>query len=292
MQNNFTEGMSKLKERLKNGIDTQEEFDEKVFAKEQLHLANMLGLHQRYGENTADINAQILDNELNRIKTVEQADIDSKKKQIDSVAQLGDQLINLAGEDEKMQGIKKVGIQLSTAATIANNIEALSLAAKGAAKQSNLLFPANIVAMLSTVATIMSLFANIRALKNSFRDGGIIETFANGGLVHGKSHAQGGEKFAVGGRVVELEGGEAVINKRSTAMFGSQLSAMNSAGGGVKFADGGLLNMPSFSQQQFNAIGQNQMMGAMGSSSKVVVVEADITESQNTVSVIQSQATL
>ena len=125
-----------------------------------------------------------------------------------------------------------------------------------------------------------------------FANGGMIEEFANGGMVHGKSHAQGGEKFAVGGRVVELEGGEAVINKRSTAMFGSQLSAMNAAGGGVKFADGGLLNMPSFSQQQFNAIGQNQMMGAMGSSSKVVVVEADITDSQNSVSVIQSEATI
>jgi TP901 family phage tail tape measure protein len=125
-----------------------------------------------------------------------------------------------------------------------------------------------------------------------FAQGGMIEEFANGGMVHGKSHAQGGEKFAVGGRVVELEGGEAVINKRSTAMFGSQLSAMNAAGGGVKFADGGLLNQPSFSQQQFNAIGQNQMMGAMGSSSKVVVVEADITDSQNSVSVIQSEATI
>ena len=125
-----------------------------------------------------------------------------------------------------------------------------------------------------------------------FANGGMIEEFADGGMVNGKSHAQGGEKFAVGGRVVELEGGEAVINKRSTAMFSSQLSAMNSAGGGVKFADGGLLNQPSFSQQQFNALGQNQMMGAMGGSSKVVVVEADITDSQNTVSVIQSQATI
>jgi len=125
-----------------------------------------------------------------------------------------------------------------------------------------------------------------------FAKGGMIEEFANGGMVQGKSHAQGGEKFAVGGRVVELEGGEAVINKRSTAMFSNQLSAMNAAGGGVKFADGGLLNQPSFSQQQFNALGQNQMMGAMGGSSKVVVVEADITDSQNTVSVIQSQATI
>ena len=125
-----------------------------------------------------------------------------------------------------------------------------------------------------------------------FAQGGVIEEFANGGMVQGKSHAQGGEKFAVGGRVVELEGGEAVINKRSTSMFSSQLSAMNAAGGGVKFADGGLLNQPSFSQQQFNALGQNQMMGAMGNSGKVTVVEADITSSQNTVSVIQSQATI
>ena len=135
--------------------------------------------------------------------------------------------------------------------------------------------------------------AQIAVISNQkFADGGMIEEFANGGMVHGKSHAQGGEKFAVGGRVVELEGGEAVMNKRSTAMFSNQLSAMNQAGGGVKFADGGLLNSPSFSQQQFNALGQNQMMGAMGNSGKVVVVEADITNSQNTVSVIQSQATI
>ena len=216
----------------------------------------------------------------------------ARQQQIDGVAQLGSQLISLAGEDKKMQGIRKAGIQISAAAAIANNMLALSNMSLGVAAQSKLLFPYNIIAMATTLSTVISLFANIKALKNSFADGGIVETFANGGLVQGKSHAQGGEKFAVGGRVVELEGGEAVINKRSTAMFGSQLSAMNAAGGGVKFADGGLLNQPSFSQQQFNALGQNQMMGAMGGSSKVVVVEADITDSQNTVSVIQSQATI
>ena len=146
----------------------------------------------------------------------------------------------------------------------------------------------------AAVAPILAVgAAQLAVIQNQeYALGGMIEEFANGGMVNGKSHAQGGEKFAVGGRVVELEGGEAVINKRSTAMFSSQLSAMNSAGGGVKFADGGLLNQPSFSQQQFSALGQNQMMGAMGSSGKVVVVEADITDSQNTVSVIQSQATI
>tara|TARA_R100000329_G_scaffold151251_2_gene146620 strand:- start:3389 stop:6280 length:2892 start_codon:yes stop_codon:yes gene_type:complete len=113
-------------------------------------------------------------------------------------------------------------------------------------------------------------------------------TYARGGMVHGRSHAEGGEKFAVGGRVVELEGGEAVINKRSTAMFRNQLSAMNSAGGGVKFADGGLLNMPSFTTAQFDALNSQTNIGQQ----KVVVVEADITDAQNTVSTIQSEATI
>ena len=126
---------------------------------------------------------------------------------------------------------------------------------------------------------------------NRFEKGGVVEAYANGGMVQGKSHAQGGEKFSVGGRVVELEGGEAVINKRSTSMFKGQLSAMNAAGGGVKFADGGLMNMPSFASSQFNATSQQNMMGAMNQSSRVVVVEADITNSQNTVGLIEAEAT-
>ena len=130
----------------------------------------------------------------------------------------------------------------------------------------------------------------MKALASSpaFAKGGMIEEFGNGGMVHGKAHAFGGEKFAVGGRVVELEGGEAVINKRSTAMFRDQLSAMNSAGGGVKFADGGLLNSTTFTQSQFNALSRNQG----GNVNKVVVVESDITETQNVVNVIQSNATI
>ena len=73
-------------------------------------------------------------------------------------------------------------------------------------------------------------------------------------------------------------------------MYKPLLSSINSMGGGVKFADGGLLNQPAFTQSQFNAIGQAGMMGAISQGSKVVVVESDITDSQNAVSVIQSQA--
>lgn len=59
---------------------------------------------------------------------------------------------------------------------------------------------------------------------------------ARGGLITGPSHR-------AGGTVIEAEGGEAVMTRRSVSMFGPVLSALNELGGGVPFAgplsDGG-----------------------------------------------------
>ena len=229
-------------------------------------------------KQTADMLFQIFNqNSANRTKR--------ETKELEEKKDAG--LISQEQYEEEVLKIEKAAFEKKKRLDIAQAIINGALAMTTVAGQTGVLsfaFSPFIAAMVAAQIGIIS--------SQKFANGGMIEEFANGGLVQGKSHAQGGEKFAVGGRVVELEGGEAVINKRSTSMFSSQLSAMNAAGGGVKFADGGLLNQPSFSQQQFNALGQNQMMGAMGSSGKVVVVEADITESQNTVSVIQSQATI
>ena len=286
---------------------TQEVYDEAAFDMEQQRLQDQLDLYIKYEEDTSVINGKILTNELKMISDKAAAEATAAQKKLDDDAQekkdredkigemqdIGNQLIFIAGEEKNLQGVKQAGIAISRAAAIATSFEAMADYGKAissaAADSPWYLKIINVVGLIASMASTLSL---IKSMKSSFGDGGMIEEFANGGMVQGKSHAQGGEKFAVGGRVVELEGGEAVINKRSTSMFSSQLSAMNAAGGGVKFADGGLLNQPSFSQQQFNALGQNQMMGAMGNSGKVVVVEADITNSQNTVSVIQSQATI
>ena len=329
----LTETLNKEKQRLINGEITQEEYDLRAFEAEQAHLANMLGLNHAYGIDNADINAKLLDNELNRIKTVAEAELDAfkqqqnlKQQQIGLAVEAADAIMTVTTQniDRQLSSEVKLLEERKEAGVISQEeyeegVEKVQRAAFEKKKKIALL-----EVIIDTAAAIMKIKAEAAVLlagiftapmaavalaqipfvlasgaiqagviaSQKFARGGMIEEFANGGMVHGKSHAQGGERFAVGGRVVELEGGEAVINKRSTAMFGRQLSAMNSAGGGVKFADGGLLNQPSFSQQQFNAIGQNQMMGAMGSSSKVVVVEADITDSQNSVSVIQSEATI
>ena len=93
--------------------------------------------------------------------------------------------------------------------------------------------------------------------------------FAKGGILNGASHSNGGIKTPYG----ELEGGEAVINKKSTRLFTPLLSAINEAGGGVKFANGGVL------QPMTNAIDnsyqmQNMILQAMQSMpSPVVAVE-------------------
>jgi len=68
------------------------------------------------------------------------------------------------------------------------------------------------------------------------------QTFADGGMLEGNSHANGGIPFTIDGvSGFEAEGGEAIINKRSTSMYKPLLSAINEAGGGKKFQQGAVL---------------------------------------------------
>lgn len=84
------------------------------------------------------------------------------------------------------------------------------------------------------------------------------QKFARGGELHGASHAQGGIKGNIQGHNIELEGGEIVINKRSSAKYRKALSLINSENGwgvdfantrgrGYKFARGGVLGSYDFS---------------------------------------------
>tara|TARA_R100000773_G_scaffold5578_1_gene5989 strand:+ start:3643 stop:6297 length:2655 start_codon:yes stop_codon:yes gene_type:complete len=289
-----------------------------------------LGIEQEKVNNTKkaelDIDRELLDFQLNEmiqgnLSEEQAARVRSQliQQEINDLKKLLDQLVISAEERERiMTNITKLEGDLSEQssedkkAALEEDIVTAALSGQNAVESVKSVIRARIMEAVATqitqiiksvpfpfnlaVAATAGIMIGklvdrgLSMIPSEFGEGGVIQ-YANGGMVHGKSHAFGGEKFAVGGRVVELEGGEAVINKRSTAMFRGQLSAMNAAGGGVKFADGGLLNMPSFTQQQFNAVGQNQMMGAVSQGSKVVVVESDITQAQQSVSVIESQVT-
>lgn len=141
--------------------------------------------------------------------------------------------------------------------------------------------------------------AAIAAQKFVGEKGGIIPKFGDGGMVVGPSHDEGGVKFGLNGQVVELEGGEAVINKKSTAMFRSELSNMNVAGGGVAFANGGIMPGTSNTLQassvnnqqiQFDDLASNIISGI--NSKEVTVTEASITSSQQNVNVSELTSTI
>jgi hypothetical protein len=117
----------------------------------------------------------------------------------------------------------------------------------------------NVAQVVSTAATLAKISATaLPDLPNMPVPVKAKVTYGSGGLLAGKSHANGGID-------VNAEGGEAIINKRSTKAFLPLLSAINQAGGGVsllshsvqglatlvpKFATGGVVQDGGYALRQ------------------------------------------
>lgn len=96
----------------------------------------------------------------------------------------------------------------------------------------------------------------------------MVQSMARGGFLRGPSHEQGGIKYQGGG--VELEGNEAVINRRSTLQYAPLLSQINEQGGGKPI--------------YVNSIMDSRMAEVLASTRnepiRAYVLEQDITKSQ------------
>jgi TP901 family phage tail tape measure protein len=240
-----------------------------------------------YDAEAADIDTS-MQRELDAVEGNAQAQEDIRERYA---------LIQEANEEKKQQELRKIKKEEFKVQKMNDIIMATINGALAITKVAGQTGIGAIAAAPLMSALVAAQIATIAAQKFVGAKGGIIpndEIFARGGMVVGPSHADGGVKFAVGGRVAELEGGEAVINKRSTAMFRSQLSDMNVAGGGVAFANGGI--MPGTSntlqassvnntQMQFDDLASNIISGI--NSKEVIVTEASITTSQENVSVTE-----
>jgi hypothetical protein len=92
------------------------------------------------------------------------------------------------------------------------------------------------------ISKILSTTAEFGMLIKRFASGGMLRNISRtGGVLRGPLHRDGGIPFTVNGRQgFEAEGGEAIINRKSTQMFRKELSAINQAGGGVAFNRGGV----------------------------------------------------
>jgi len=229
-------------------------------------------------------NAELVESEKQLIKEESNAKILAlQKKAVDNEIKEQERQVSqtsaLFGDLNSV--IKSLGVEFKGLA-IAQAVVDTYAAANAALRSGSALSPlAGIAAAAGAVVTGL---ANVATIKN--------QKFALGGMVVGPSHANGGVKFAVGGRVNELEGGEAVINKRSTKMFAPVLSAMNVAGGGVKFANGGITDFSSASSIDSEISGQNQIMSLINSLPSPIVRVTDINDTQNTVKVTQETASL
>ena len=110
--------------------------------------------------------------------------------------------------------------------------------------------------------------------------------FAKGGILNGASHNNGGIPTPYG----ELEGGEAVINKRSTRLFTPLLSAINEAGGGVKFANGGVLQ-PMVNSVDSSFQMQNMIIQSLRNMPNPIVSVQEIIGVQNRLTSVVDRAT-
>jgi hypothetical protein len=101
-----------------------------------------------------------------------------------------------------------------------------------------------------------------------------LKTYASGGLVIGEGTGTSDSIPAY------LSNGESVINARSTAIFKPLLSAINTVGGGKRFASGGVVGDNSLSSQELLT---NQLINFNNQNNqpiKTYVVSTDMSSAQ------------
>ena len=177
----------------------------------------------------------------------------------DRLSRLGDQIITLTPNVATIANNSKVSVDLKEGMTSVKKILESTEAKKGSGEliAAGVTKFETITGTLNTsLSSIAEKIANngmtfkgavdemgriVTKLLSGKAKGGMVE-YGDGGLFNGPSHKQGGIPVTTkgSGNMFEVEGGEAIINKKSTAMFKPLLSSINELGGGVKFAKGGI----------------------------------------------------
>jgi hypothetical protein len=199
----------------------QDSDDENVKLKEkrQNQLNNIQGLSQQLGEVSATL-SQFSDFALEKLAQDEQTALEGI---IGTTEQANQKRLELAQqyEGKRLQIEKQTRIQELEFARIQAIAEGAVAVIRSAS--TPILIPLTVALVAAQVSLITSQLQQARSLQR----GGLLQM---GGLLEGPSHNEGGIRYGQMG--VELEGGEAVINRVSTSQYGSLLSTINQAGGG------------------------------------------------------------
>lgn len=185
-----------------------------------------------YALQEAKTNA-FYDNEVKKNTDARDAEVNNYALTAEEKQNISDEyaLKETALEEKRNEELKKIrkkqadfdfGVQL---AQIAGNT-ALGIAQINANPAVNL----DISQTLRAILTGLIIASGIAQTAAAIAAREQVKALGKGGILDGPSHAAGG--IMVGNTGISVEGGEAVINKKSTAMYGALLSAINVAGGG------------------------------------------------------------
>lgn len=178
-------------------------------------------LQQLEGESDAEFKARQLEAQqeyLDAKEELAQREIEIEQAKFEAASQITGALSGLfeqLGEDNKAFAILSKTLALAEIAI--NTGKAIS---EGVASAAGLIFPENIPAIASTIATVIANMTTAISLVKSAK-------FADGGLVEGSGTGTSDSIPAM------LSNGESVMTAKATSMFAPLLSAINVAGGGV-----------------------------------------------------------
>lgn len=225
---------------------------------------------QKHAQKTEENKKKQADNEKAILQAKKQAELDaynSVKSGIDALAQ-----------HSKAFAIMSKAIALAEIAI--NTGKALSAGIAQAAAAGP--FPANLVAIATTVGTVLANTASAIATVKSAK-------FAKGGRVDTRQYASGGDVRGAGTGTSDsihamLSNGESVMTAAATSMYAPVLSAMNQSAGGNPITGGG-------SAQGEDMLARAVARGLMAMPNPVVSVE-EINTTARRVQVLENLASI
>lgn len=187
-----------------------------------------------------------------------------------------------SGIDAMAQHSKAFAIMSKTIALAEIAINTGKAIAAGVAQAMSVPFPANLVAIATTVGTVLANIASAISTVKSAK-------FAKGGRVDTRQYASGGDVRGAGTGTSDsihamLSNGESVMTAAATSMYAPVLSAMNQSAGGNPITGGG-------SAQGEDMLARAVARGLMAMPNPVVSVE-EINTTARRVQVLENLASI
>jgi hypothetical protein len=280
----FQQDLDRLKE--KRALLDAAEANE--LANSELTEVQKTEIRQKYAAQRAGITQQ----EIATEKAAAEAKLAIQNAYLDAFAQLGGLLQQIAGKNkslaiaglvvEQAAGVAKIIV--NTAAANAKSVAASPLTLGQPWVTIN-----TISAGLSIASAIAATAKGIQQINSASSSGpsgggappaqGLGQNYADGGLIGGRRHAQGGT-------MIEAEAGEAIMTRGAVTMFAPMLSMMNQMGGGTSFNKNAMVTLPDNPLVSNPAQEQNPLI------MKTYVVENELTSMQQRQARLKDLSTL